>query len=59
MLCAGLSLPAYAEFKQAALPYKSNALEPAIDQKTMEIHYAKHHKAYVDEIFAHNVNIFS
>lgn len=33
MLCAGLSLPAYAEFKQAPLPYKSDALEPAIDQK--------------------------
>lgn len=52
MLCAGLSLPAYAEFKQAPLPYKSDALEPAIDQKTMEIHYAKHHKAYVDNLNA-------
>jgi Fe-Mn family superoxide dismutase len=28
------------------LPYAYNALEPAIDSKTMEIHYSKHHKAY-------------
>ncbi len=29
------------------LPYASNALEPHIDQKTMEIHHGKHHAAYV------------
>lgn len=28
------------------LPYAYNALEPAIDAKTMEIHYSRHHKAY-------------
>ncbi len=29
------------------LPYASNALEPHIDQRTMEIHHGKHHAAYV------------
>lgn len=29
------------------LPYPSNALEPHIDAKTMEIHHGKHHNAYV------------
>jgi Fe-Mn family superoxide dismutase len=52
MLCSVLSVSAYANFKQAPLPYKSDALEPAIDQKTMEIHYGKHHKAYVDNLNA-------
>jgi len=33
-----------------ALPYVSNALEPHIDQQTMEIHHGKHHKAYVDNL---------
>lgn len=30
-----------------ALPYAANALEPHIDQQTMEIHHGKHHNAYV------------
>ena len=29
------------------LPYAYDALEPVIDAKTMEIHYTKHHNAYV------------
>lgn len=33
-----------------ALPYASSALEPHIDQQTMEIHHGKHHKAYVDNL---------
>lgn len=32
---------------QLALPYAYNALEPAIDAETMEIHYTKHHAGYV------------
>src|ERR1700746_1698824 len=30
------------------LPYDYNALEPTIDEATMEIHHDKHHQAYVD-----------
>lgn len=43
---------AYAEFKQTPLPYATDALEPSIDQQTMEIHYGRHHKAYVDNLNA-------
>ena len=32
------------------LPYATNALEPVIDAQTMEIHYSKHHKTYVDNL---------
>lgn len=37
-------------FVQQPLPYAYNALEPFIDAKTMEIHYTKHHKGYVDKL---------
>jgi len=33
---------------QKPLPYAFEALEPAIDKTTMEIHFGKHHKTYVD-----------
>jgi len=34
------------------LPYAYNALEPAIDAQTMEIHYSKHHKTYYTNFMA-------
>lgn len=34
------------------LPYGSNALEPHIDAKTMEIHHGKHHAGYVSKLNA-------
>lgn len=37
-------------FELSPLPYDNNALEPYISQKTMEFHYGKHHKAYVDNL---------
>lgn len=34
------------------LPYPTNALEPHIDAKTMEIHHDKHHATYVSKLNA-------
>ncbi len=34
------------------LPYAYDALEPAIDAKTMEIHYTKHHGGYAAKLTA-------
>jgi superoxide dismutase, Fe-Mn family len=36
----------------APLPYAFDALEPYIDARTMEIHYGKHHNAYVTNLNA-------
>ena len=33
-------------FEQVKLPYETNALEPYIDQATIETHYGKHHATY-------------
>jgi superoxide dismutase, Fe-Mn family len=32
------------------LPYAHNALEPHIDERTMQIHHGKHHNAYVTNL---------
>lgn len=37
-------------FSLPKLEYNYNALEPNIDALTMEIHYTKHHKAYIDNL---------
>jgi superoxide dismutase, Fe-Mn family len=39
-------------YTQDKLPYDFAALEPHIDAKTMEIHYGKHHAAYVTNLNA-------
>lgn len=45
-----VTLTASAQFTQKALPYAYNALEPFVDAQTMEIHYSKHHAAYVKNL---------
>ena len=37
-------------FELPKLPYTFNALEPVVDAQTMEIHYSKHHAAYVKNL---------
>jgi len=37
-------------FSLPALPYATDALEPHIDARTMEIHHDKHHAAYVTNL---------
>jgi Fe-Mn family superoxide dismutase len=37
-------------FQLPELPYASNALEPHIDQQTMEIHHGRHHNTYVTNL---------
>lgn len=48
-------------FSQIALPYSYSALEPIIDTTTMDIHYNKHHSAYIknvnDAIVAEKIDI--
>ncbi|MCR4393772.1 MAG: superoxide dismutase [Dehalococcoidales bacterium] len=38
------------EHKLPVLPYPQNALEPLISAETLEYHYGKHHRAYVDNL---------
>jgi superoxide dismutase len=47
-----IGVTASAQFAQKPLPYAYNALEPFIDAQTMEIHYSKHHAAYVKNLNA-------
>ena len=39
-------------FEVPPLPYDANALEPHIDEETMQLHHDKHHQAYVDKLNA-------
>lgn len=48
LVCMSVS----AQFAQKPLPYAYNALESFIDAQTMEIHYSKHHAAYVKNLNA-------
>ena len=38
-------------FELPQLSYAHNALEPNIDQRTMEIHHGKHHQGYTNNLF--------
>jgi superoxide dismutase, Fe-Mn family len=42
--------PSAFQFSQIKLPYDYKALEPSIDAMTMDIHYNKHHAAYLKNI---------
>lgn len=44
----GLAKEAPQEFPLPPLPYKEDALEPYISERTLFFHYGKHHKAYVE-----------
>ena len=38
------------KFEKVALPYATDALAPVIGKETVELHYGKHHQAYVDNL---------
>ena len=37
-------------YTQPKLPYAPDALAPAISQETVEYHYGKHEKAYIENL---------
>lgn len=37
-------------FELPLLPYERDALKPILSEETLEYHYGKHHKAYVDNL---------
>lgn len=39
-----------AQFTQQPLPYAFDALEPFVDARTMDIHFNRHHKGYVNNL---------
>lgn len=38
------------QYEQPQLPYAPDALEPAISRHTVDFHYGKHEKAYIDNL---------
>lgn len=38
------------EYTQPQLPYDNDALEPAISARTVDFHYGRHEKAYIDNL---------
>ncbi len=44
------TMPKDGEFLLIELPYAANALEPVISQQTIELHYGKHLRGYVDKL---------
>jgi len=44
------SKPAAAPHSLPPLPYAENALDPFISRRTIDFHYGKHHKGYVDTL---------
>jgi Fe-Mn family superoxide dismutase len=38
------------KFELAPLPYRKDALEPHIGRRTLEFHYEKHHRGYIDKL---------
>lgn len=38
------------KYSQPQLPYAADALEPAISRRTVDFHYEKHEKAYIDNL---------
>lgn len=37
-------------FELPPLPFEKTALLPVISEETLDYHYGKHHKAYVDKL---------
>ena len=37
-------------YEQPKLPYANDSLAPAISKETIEFHYGKHEKAYIDNL---------
>ncbi len=50
MVAASSQMASFAQFELPKLDYSYSALEPYIDAETMEIHYSKHHQAYVTNL---------
>ena len=50
LVFAQATAPAAGPFKLDPLTYPTNALEPHIDAKTMEIHHDRHHQAFITNL---------